>query len=136
MLVAKQIMTADPTTIAPDATLRDAAELLQTLEVRHLPVVDASGELIGMLSDRDLRAFELPRMLGKEPAAEYRAAMEAKVSTAMTADVVVVQAEADVAEVVDQMIDNRIGAVPVVDAEGTLAGIISYVDVLRHLALD
>jgi acetoin utilization protein AcuB len=51
----------------------------------------------------------------------------------MSSDVVTVDPEDDVHDVIDRMLENKIGAVPVVDADQTLVGIISYVDVLRHL---
>src|SRR6476659_542610 len=54
MIPAHVRMTEGPVTISMSATVRDAVRLLQTLEVRHLPVVDEDGTLVGMLSDRDL----------------------------------------------------------------------------------
>ena len=52
----------------------------------------------------------------------------------MSADVVKVYPETDLGEVIDRMLDEKVGAVPVVDADtGDLLGIVSYVDVLRAL---
>jgi len=121
MLTARDLMTESPAVIEVTATLRSAVDRLQALDIRHLPVIDDDGELVGMLSDRDLR--------GSAPA-------DAAVATVMSADVIAVDEEADAAEIVDLMIDNKIGAVPVIDADRTLVGIVSYVDLLRALPFD
>ena len=49
------IMTPAPATISASATAADAAALMQRMGLRHLPVVDDGGRLVGILSDRDLR---------------------------------------------------------------------------------
>jgi CBS domain-containing protein len=51
----------------------------------------------------------------------------------MSSNVLSVGLEADLAEIIDLMLDQRVGAVPVVDADGTLVGIVSYVDILREV---
>jgi acetoin utilization protein AcuB len=129
-------MTEAPVTIRPDTKVREAIELLQTLDIRHLPVVDEDGDLMAMLSDRDLRALEIPYFVGQEYAGRLRTALDAPVSTLVSADVATVDAEADIAEVVDTMLDRNIGAVPVTDADRTLVGIVSYVDLLRTMPVD
>jgi len=122
MITARELMTESPTVVDATATLKTAIEKLQALDIRHLPVVDTDGQLVGMLSDRDLRSY-----VGVLP-------LDASVSSAMSTDVIAVEPEADVAEVIDLMLDNKIGALPVVDNDDVLVGIISYVDVLRELA--
>lgn len=136
MLTARDLMTESPAVIDVTATLRSAIERLQALDVRHLPVVDADGELVGMISDRDLRALSIPYFLDAENAASIRGALDASVASIMSTDVIAVDEEADVAEIIDLMLDNKIGAVPVVDADRALVGIVSYVDVLRALPVD
>jgi acetoin utilization protein AcuB len=136
MLVASELMTENPQTIRASAKVARAVELLQSLDIRHLPVVDEDGVLVGMLSDRDLRGLQIPYFVSDEYAGNLQTALEAKVSSIMSSDVISVDAEADAAEIVDLMLDNKIGAVPVVDADGVLVGIISYIDVLRSLSLE
>jgi acetoin utilization protein AcuB len=122
--------------------VREAARLLQTLDIRHLPVVDEEGALVGMLSDRDLRGMAVPQTPGKalpgdgHDGHDGHDGMDAHVATLMTADVLSVQAEDDVSAVIDVMIENKVGAVPVIDGDGALVGIVSYVDILRELPLD
>lgn len=135
MLTARDLMTEKPVTIRATATVRRAAELLQSLDIRHLPVVDEDGNLVGMLSDRDLRSMAIPYVVGDEYVGTVRAALDARVATIMNSDVLSVDEEADAAEIVDLMLDNKIGAVPVLDGDGGLVGIVSYMDVLRALPL-
>ncbi len=136
MLTARDLMTESPAVIDVTATLRTAIDRLQALEIRHLPVVDSDGELVGMISDRDLRALAIPFVLDSENVSIVRQALDASVASVMSSDVIAVDEDADAAEIVDLMLDNKIGAVPVVDGDRALVGIVSYVDVLRALPLD
>jgi acetoin utilization protein AcuB len=51
MMLAQDLMTSAPATVRPTTTVRRAVEILETLEIRHLPVVDENRQLVGMLSD-------------------------------------------------------------------------------------
>ena len=121
-MIAKDLMTANPKTIGTHTRVREAVELLDRLDVRHLPVIDGEGALVGMLSDRDVRPLE------------FSSANEPVVSV-MSSNVVAIEEEDDAEDAVDLMLENKIGAVPVIDGEGVLVGIISYVDVLREARL-
>lgn len=123
-MIAADVMTPAPETVAADATAAAALALMYDLDVRHVPVVNASDEVIGMLSDRDLRQVQSP--------GEGALPENTPVSRIMWTDVLTVTEGTDLGEVVDLLIEHKVGALPVVDAlEGTLSGIVSYVDVLR-----
>lgn len=133
LMRAAELMTQNPTTIPPTASLAQAMSLLHAMDIRHLPVVDGEGQLVGMLSDRDLRGLEMPALVDPEEPDRVKAALASSVSSVMNSDVLSVEAEADLAEVIDLMLDHKVGAVPVVDADRGLVGIVSYIDVLREL---
>ena len=57
MLTVKEIMTADPVTVAPETTLRELADLLAASNISGLPVVTASGEVVGVVSATDIISF-------------------------------------------------------------------------------
>ncbi len=133
MLIARDLMTDAPATVTPATTLRRAVEILQTLDIRHLPVVNEDGELIGMLSDRDLRALSIPYFMGSDCVGSK--ALDGRVSSIMSGDTLSVDAETDIAAVVDLMLENTIGAVPVTGEDGALVGIVSYIDILRNVPL-
>ena len=136
MSTARDIMTASPATVRPTSTLRHAVDLLETLDVRHLPVVNEVNEVIGMLSDRDLRSLDRPIHLGTEHASSLGPSGDTRVATVMSSDVLSVDLAADMAEIVDLMLEHKVGAVPVTDASGSLVGIVSYIDILRSLPAD
>jgi len=131
---AAQLMTDNPRTIRVDDTLADALELLQSMAVRHLPVVDEHGDLVGMLSDRDVAALARSFTEGEDATRTIAQRAGTRVAAVMSADPVCVDPDADAAEVIERMLENRIGAVPVVDGDGTVVGIISYIDVLRAMS--
>ncbi|MEY3012950.1 MAG: hypothetical protein RIT45_1685 [Pseudomonadota bacterium] len=118
-----EIMTHAPLSVGSDARVADALDLMYEHDIRHVPVID-DGELVGMLSDRDLRDF-----LRAEDG--YRRAQGVGVTEVMSADAISVEPEAEISEVIDVMLENKIGAVPVVDGHSDkVVGIVSYVDVL------
>lgn len=129
-VTAADAMTPGPFTIRLDDNLFAAARQMTTHGIRHLPVVDDHEVVVGMLSERDLRThlgdpsrFVISR---DHTAMRVRDAVS-HVPISVTADHPIV----DVAKLFE---DHRIGAVPVVDREGRLIGIVSYVDVLHALA--
>lgn len=132
-MIASEVMTREPTAIRADARVRDAIETLRAMEVRHLPVVNEDDGLVGMLSDRDFGGPRLPTLGEIELLGPSRLALDGAVSEIMTAGVVSVEEDTDVREIADLLIENKIGAVPVVNQEGRLVGIVSYIDILREI---
>jgi acetoin utilization protein AcuB len=131
-MIVQELMTTRPVSVSAETPISQAWEMLRDLDVRHLPVVNQDRELVGILSDRDLAVAPLPP-LETELLGPDRLRLEQPVSTIMTADVLAVEAEDDVREAIEVMVENKVGAVPVVDPERHVVGIISYLDVLRSL---
>jgi acetoin utilization protein AcuB len=131
---AEEIMTAEIASVKSSDTLGKAMALLAELDVRHLPVLD-NGELVGMLSDRDLRDLGIHRLDDLESLDRMQSVKKMRVSDVMSADVLSVAPGASVREIIDLMVEEKVGAVPVVDGHtGGIVGIVSYVDVLRAAA--
>jgi acetoin utilization protein AcuB len=131
-LVARDVMTPDPMTLGEGKRVRDAVEILETLEIRHLPIVDEAGSMVGIVSDRDIRSASIQHVLGGR-LASLGAILDAPIATIMSGDVVTVGLAAELDEVIDLLLEHRLGAIPVVDEDEELVGILSYVDVLRAL---
>jgi acetoin utilization protein AcuB len=130
---AQDVMTPNPVTVGPDATVAEVWDLMRERAIRHIPVVE-QGAVIGMLSDRDLAHLDLARLVTAEGAEGLRRALATPAVKIMSADVVGVGPDAELGEVVDLLVENRIGAVPVVRPETQeLVGIVSYIDVLEAL---
>lgn len=132
-MTARTLMTADPETTSPETHLLTAASKMVELHLRHLPVVDDGGRLVGMLSDRDLRTA-----LGSPgDAVRYQRAADLEnltVESVMANDPIRVQLDSPVKMIADVLATESIGAVPVVDEGERVVGIVSYVDVLAYFA--
>ena len=123
-MVVEEIMTKDPFALKITDTIGTALRQLAEADVRHLPVTEG-GRLVGIISDRDLREIAP----GGTPV--DREAIGDSVASIMSSDVISVNPETDIVEVIDLMIEHKIGAVPVVGPSDKLVGIVSYVDALR-----
>jgi acetoin utilization protein AcuB len=130
-MVVSEIMSLEPFSVKPSEPIGRVMKKLAEADVRHLPVVDG-GTLVGIVSDRDLKSFTTGALFELEHSEEVGRWLAQPISSVMSSDVVSVDPEMDIAEVVDIMLEQKIGAVPVVDTEqDKLVGIVSYVDVLR-----
>ena len=133
-MLARDLMTQNPVTVDLNASTGDAWDIMRENEIRHVPVVDG-GVLVGMLSDRDLAPVDVGRILAFDGATAARAELARPVIDRMSIDVVSVHPETDVSDVIDLLLEARIGAVPVVRPDRReIVGIVSYVDILRALA--
>lgn len=133
MTVAADLMTSMPRTLFETESVSRAIEAMQTANVRHLPIVDGGGHLVGMLSDRDLGPLMIELSERAEVDNEVMPLSQRRVSELMCTDVVSVEPDTEIEEVVTRMVDRRIGAIPVVDRTDAVLGIISYLDVLGAL---
>lgn len=134
-MLARDLMTPNPVTVDLNASTADAWDIMREHEIRHVPVVDG-GVLVGMLSDRDLGPLDIGRILAFDGAAAARAELARPVIDRMSVDVVSVHTETEVSDVIDLLLEARVGAVPVVRPDSReIVGIVSYVDVLRALGV-
>ena len=126
----KHVMTPRPATVGPEDSLGDAAGAMAQGGFRHLPVIDADGRLVGMLSERDLRA-RLGTEVERFPSAAFDLLSE-PVEATMRPDPITISRDATLRVALEILADERIGALPVLDGE-RLVGIVSYVDLLAYL---
>lgn len=122
------IMTRDPLSVGPAETVGQADELMAENKIRQLPVVN-DRELVGIITDRDIRSF-LSASLLYTPEAREKALMT-PVADVMTTEPLTLSPDDDLSEAVELLIDEKIGGIPVVDETEGLIGIVTYVDVLR-----
>ncbi|MGI5864041.1 MAG: CBS domain-containing protein [Myxococcales bacterium] len=128
------VMTRNPKTARPDELLVDVVERMVNLQVRHLPVVGPDGKVVGMLSDRDVRnAVGDPRK-ALENGAKKQQLQRLKVEEVMSPDGRRVRESEPLGNVLGWFLGARYGALSVVDDQGRLVGIVSYIDLLRGLS--
>jgi CBS domain-containing protein len=120
------LMTTDIVTVDPNDKVVAADEAMQKRRVRHVPVVD-DGELVGIVSHRDLSHNALLRALGCGSHAAEAARESLRVKEVMTTDVVTTTPDATLADGARLMRDKRIGCLPVV-ADGRLVGVLTESD--------
>jgi acetoin utilization protein AcuB len=130
-VIAQELMTENPVSVSEDTEVAEVVEIFQERGIRHIPVV-RNSELVGMVSDRDIRSLFVPKLVDAEGLATIKSRYASPISSLMAIDVIKVHPDSDVSEVVDLMVENKVGAIPVVDSStGDLLGIVSYIDVLR-----
>lgn len=129
------LMKRAPLTTTAGELLLDAVARMELNGIRHLPVVDGEGRLVGMLSDRDVRTAigNSLRPLGRKDAVVRLEST--RVENVMSRRPIHVDEEATLAEAAALLALRRVGALAVVDANHKLQGIVSYVDVLRAYAV-
>jgi CBS domain-containing protein len=131
IMQVKDVMTADPIAIGAACSVGRALQTLHELQVRYLPVIAEGNVLVGMVSDRELgRAPGRPA--SEELAVSSDLRLEAPVAEVMSDMPDAVNARADVEAAVKLMLTHEIAAVPVVDDDGRLVGMVSYLDLLRE----
>lgn len=147
-LKARDIMTPDPITVAPDAGVVEAARLMTDNNVGALPVMD-DGRLVGLVTEGDLIMQDvrieyptyiqlLDGFIMYPPAHarfehELKKAVAATVEDVMTAEPVTVSADALIEDVATLLSERDVSRLPVLDA-GRLVGIVSKHDIVRAIA--
>lgn len=124
-------MTPNPVIIQEDDDIGRVAELMNPEKFRHLPVVNAQQEVVGMISDRDLRNIQTALDFVQNVLGEGTSKL--KVKDIMHQTVISVAPQQSLKEAALLLVENKIGALPVV-AERKLVGILSYTDILRAFA--
>jgi acetoin utilization protein AcuB len=113
----------------------EAAARMRRSKIHHLPVVDAKGQLEGMITDRDLRGFLFATLAGAPPEGVVhvdKALHERPVRDVMSTPVITVGPQEPLARAVGLMAERKIGSVPVAE-EGRLVGIVTETDLIRLL---
>jgi CBS-domain-containing membrane protein len=146
MLTAADVMTTDVITVAPDATVRDIATLLRSKRISGVPVVDAAGHLLGIVTEGDLilreaiagehhrswwlSLFDDPNVVARDYAKSHgRVAKDV-----MTTPVISVGPATMLSEIAKTLERHRIKRVPVVN-DNKLVGIVSRSNLLQALAV-
>jgi len=125
-------MVREVTTLNETAHLLDAALLIRRSGKRHIPVVDAKGHVVGIITDRDV-ARVAPSVIGNVSAEEYNEIFETtSVSVAMSKNPMHVAPDTPIEEAVQLLHANKIGALIVVEKE-KLVGILTVTDMLGLL---
>ena len=126
-------MTTDVVSVGPDTSLLKVGKLMKDHHIRRIPVVDDNGQVVGIISDRDVRAASPSKATTLDMYEMHYLLAELKAKNIMTAKPITVKPTDTVEQAALIMLDNKVGGLPVVDDNGRLVGIISDHDVFKAL---
>jgi CBS-domain-containing membrane protein len=147
MLTAGDVMTKDVMTVKKDTSIRELAELFTARKISCAPVVDAAGDLIGIVTETDLveqdKSLHIPTVIslfdwviylesGKKFEKELKKMTGQTVGDIYTTEVETVAPTTPISEVADIMSTRKVHAIPVVDGS-KVVGIIARIDLIRTM---
>jgi len=147
MAKAKDIMTRDLITVSPETDITEAAKILLDKHINGLPVVDETGELVGIICQSDLIALQkrvrlpsvftlldtfIPVRSQKSIDKELEKITATKVAQAMTTNPIVINSENTVEDIATLMVEKNLHTLPVLEG-GKLVGVVGKEDVLSTL---
>jgi acetoin utilization protein AcuB len=141
MDLVRDVMTKAPVTIDPGAPLGTAVAVMRERALRHLPVVDDAGQLIGVVTDRDLRGAVFGPAFAEHLSAAARARLRSLATTfenirvrdVMTWGPLTITPDVPVAQAAAIMLTAEVGCLAVVEG-ARLVGIVTERDALKALA--
>src|SRR3989338_8354017 len=114
-MFVRDSMTPKPITITAQETLQGAMELMAMKRIRHLPVLDATGKLIGMVTDRDLRRVAPSPLFGGDPGEAEGQLESTTVERVMIRSPATIGHHSRLQDAMKLMVEKKYGALPVVD---------------------
>jgi CBS domain-containing protein len=134
-MLVRELMTADPVTVAPATPVKTALRLLAEHGITSLPVLGNHGRLRGVVSEADLiRDRVRPDQRAHERHVDSVDDVPRLVAEVMTPRAVTVHPDDDLADAVELLTSTAVKSVPVVEHDGRLVGMLSRSDVVRVLA--
>ena len=129
------LMSRNVVTIGASDSCIEAIARMHAAKVRHLPVLSPEGRLIGVVTDRDLRHHLFaPHVFKTVGTVAVDVLLKAvPVAEIMSSPVQSVDAQADLVEAARIMLEDKVGSLPVVDANSRVVGIVTETDVLRQI---
>jgi len=129
------VMTRDVMTVDPNDQLAVAEDVMRLARFRHMPVVDEDGELVGLVSSRDLFHNALLKALGYGTHAKQKAMETTRVKEAMTSPVVTTTPETPLSDAAKVMRDKKLGCLVVVESR-KIVGILTEGDFVALAATE
>ncbi len=125
-------MTRKVITVGPETAVFKAQELMAESKIRHLPVVEPNGRLIGIVTDRDIRSAIPYEFFKQHPSEEEKEKFsKLQIKDIMSKNPITISPTYTIQDALLMIQDAKVGALPVVDEENRLKGIISVRDLLR-----
>jgi acetoin utilization protein AcuB len=130
----RDLMTSSVITAPPTMSLALAQRLMHDHRIRHLPVVQGP-QLVGLVTDRDLRRALPSSMTTLTPAEMTYKMGTIAIATCMTREVITVPPEADIVQGTRRLLEGPYGCLPALSS-GQLVGLVTAIDLLRGFLMD
>ncbi len=125
-------MTRKVITAGPETGIFEAQELMKQSKIRHLPVIETDGRLVGIVTDRDIRSALPYEFFKKHPSMQEKEKFsKLQIKDIMSKNPITISPTYTIQDALLMIQDAKVGALPVVDEENRLTGIISVRDLLR-----
>lgn len=131
-MLVRAYMTEKPVTIRPESDFLAAVAILKAGRFHSLPVVTAEGELVGIVTDKDLAAASPPSVDTMEPRKPDFYGVHLTVAQVMNPDYVAIEPDVPLEEAALVMLGKKVDRLLIVE-DGSLIGIITYTDIFRQL---
>lgn len=122
MISIESIMTPNPVSLSPDDTLGTAHQLMNEKHIHHIPIIDESNEVVGLISHRDVLAAS-GSILNQHPSDNSKTPL----SDIMASPVVSIPPSAGTLKAAQYIHNSRHGCLPIIDENG-LIGIVTEYD--------
>ena len=132
-MLVKGWMTTDVVTIEEDASMMKASIIMKEKKIRCLPVVNKKGELVGIISDRDLKDAAPSKATTLDVYELNYLLSSIKIKALMITNLAYVRPDETVEFAAILMLENKISSLPVINDKGTLIGIVTQTDIFKVL---
>jgi len=134
-MLVSDVMTAPVVTVRPGASLKEVALLLDEHRVTALPVVDDNGRIVGVVSEADIVREAVPADPWVTPLQQpHHGPYLTKAGDVMSFHPVTVRSDTELPVAADLLVSSAIKSLPVIDADGTVLGMVSRSDIIAVLA--
>lgn len=133
------LATKEVISIPPTKSIKDTAKVMMEHEFRRLPITDpGSGKLLGIVTVMDILDFfgggKKFNIIEKKYQDNFLAAINEPVKEIMSRDLITLTSKSSIGDAINAMLDNQVGAIPIVDNDSKLVGIVTERDIALSLA--
>lgn len=131
--VVRDLMTNEVMTLTPEDSLRSLRDLLEAKRVRHVPITDEQGKLVGLITQRDFLTVAVSKFAHVDPSELDEIYGRIRIGEVMGKKVVTARPWMPLAEAANLMYQNKYGCLPVVE-DKKLIGIVTEADFVKAIA--
>ena len=127
----RDLMTEEVVTFSPLDNLADLADRMADEHIRHAPIVDREGDLVGLVTERDLARFAFADSPDAPLSVERDVLGRKRVREIMGTEIDTLEPDASLREAAELLLENKIGCIPIVEGS-RVVGILTEADFVRR----